>query len=184
MTGHDRESQFIGQTPQSETSRWYRYPAKSASRGGKDSHFWHTPTRSRAARVAFSAHTIVSNIDSVGTGTLNSYLITAPVGHILIKDNFEKAVPLLLTSIREGRLPTLETSSAASLRRSRAGQRHDEGDDSRPFPSASGAGVHRRAAMRPASMKGSPSDGGPAIHGAAAAPPRPARDGGGICFRP
>ena len=52
-------------------------------------------------RVAFPAHTIVGNIHYVGTGTLNSYLITTPQGHILINTNFEETVPLLRASIEK-----------------------------------------------------------------------------------
>ena len=46
-------------------------------------------------RVAFPAHKIVGNLYYVGTGTLNSYLITTPQGHILINTNFEETVPLM-----------------------------------------------------------------------------------------
>ena len=49
-------------------------------------------------RVAFPAHTIIGNIHYVGTGTLNSYLITTPQGHILINTNYEDTVPLLRAS--------------------------------------------------------------------------------------
>jgi len=52
-------------------------------------------------RVAFPAHTIIGNIHYVGTGTLNSYLITTPQGHILINTNFEETVPLLRASIEK-----------------------------------------------------------------------------------
>lgn len=52
-------------------------------------------------RVAFPAHTIMGNIHYVGTGTLNSYLITTPQGHILINTNFEETVPLLRESIEK-----------------------------------------------------------------------------------
>jgi metallo-beta-lactamase class B len=50
-------------------------------------------------RVAFPAHKIIGNLHYVGTGTLNSYLITTPEGHILINTNFEETVPLLRESI-------------------------------------------------------------------------------------
>src|SRR5687768_7564177 len=50
-------------------------------------------------RVAFPAHKIMGNIYYVGTGTLNSYLITTPAGHILINTNFEETVPLLQESV-------------------------------------------------------------------------------------
>ncbi len=52
-------------------------------------------------RVAFPAHTIIGNLHYVGTGTLNSYLITTPEGHILINTNFEETVPLLRQSIEK-----------------------------------------------------------------------------------
>jgi metallo-beta-lactamase class B len=52
-------------------------------------------------RVAFPAHTIIGNVHYVGTGTLNSYLITTPAGHILINTNFEETVPLLRASIEK-----------------------------------------------------------------------------------
>ena len=52
-------------------------------------------------RVAFPAHKMVGNIHYVGTGTLNSYLITTPQGHILINTNFEETVPLLRTSVEK-----------------------------------------------------------------------------------
>ena len=52
-------------------------------------------------RVAFPAHTIVGNLHYVGTGTLNSFLITSPQGHILINTNFEETVPLLRASIEK-----------------------------------------------------------------------------------
>jgi len=46
-------------------------------------------------RVAFPAHKIMGNLHYVGTGTLNSYLITTPQGHVLINTNYEDTVPLL-----------------------------------------------------------------------------------------
>src|SRR5688572_13434403 len=52
-------------------------------------------------RVAFPAHKIVGNLHYVGTGTLNSYLITTPQGHILINTNFEETVPLLRASVEK-----------------------------------------------------------------------------------
>jgi metallo-beta-lactamase class B len=52
-------------------------------------------------RVAFPAHTILGNLHYVGTGTLNSYLVTTPQGHILINTNFEETVPLLRASIEK-----------------------------------------------------------------------------------
>jgi metallo-beta-lactamase class B len=58
-------------------------------------------------RVAFPAHTIIGNLHYVGTGTLNSYLITTPEGHILINTNFEETVPLLRASVEKlGFMPT------------------------------------------------------------------------------
>ena len=52
-------------------------------------------------RVAFPAHTIVGNLHYVGTGTLNSYLITTTQGHILINTNYEDTVPLLRASVEK-----------------------------------------------------------------------------------
>ncbi|MGH2399420.1 MAG: subclass B3 metallo-beta-lactamase [bacterium] len=52
-------------------------------------------------RVAFPAHKIIGNLHYVGTGTLNSYLITTPQGHILINTNFEETVPLLQASVEK-----------------------------------------------------------------------------------
>ena len=52
-------------------------------------------------RVAFPAHKIIGNLYYVGTGTLNSYLVTTPQGHILINTNFEETVPLLRASIEK-----------------------------------------------------------------------------------
>jgi metallo-beta-lactamase class B len=52
-------------------------------------------------RVAFPAHTIMSNLHYVGTGTLNSFLFTTPDGHILINTNFEETVPLLRASVEK-----------------------------------------------------------------------------------
>jgi metallo-beta-lactamase class B len=52
-------------------------------------------------RVAFPAHKMIGNIHYVGTGTLNSYLITTPEGHILINTNFEETVPLLRASVEK-----------------------------------------------------------------------------------
>jgi len=52
-------------------------------------------------KVAFPAHTIMGNLHYVGTGTLNSFLITTPAGHILINTNFEDTVPLLRASVEK-----------------------------------------------------------------------------------
>ena len=52
-------------------------------------------------KVAFPAHKIMGNVYYVGTGTLNSYLITTPAGHILINTNFEDTVPLLRESVEK-----------------------------------------------------------------------------------
>jgi metallo-beta-lactamase class B len=52
-------------------------------------------------KVAFPAHTIIGNLHYVGTGTLNSYLITTPQGHILINTNYEDTVPLLRASVEK-----------------------------------------------------------------------------------
>jgi metallo-beta-lactamase class B len=52
-------------------------------------------------RVAFPSHKIMGNLYYVGTGTLNSYLITTPEGSILINTNFEETVPLLREAIEK-----------------------------------------------------------------------------------
>ena len=52
-------------------------------------------------RVAFPAHKIVGNLYYVGTGTLNSFLLTTPQGHILINTNFEETVPLMEQSLQK-----------------------------------------------------------------------------------
>ena len=52
-------------------------------------------------RVAFPAHKIIGNLYYVGTGTLNSYLITTPEGAILINTNFEETVPLLREAVEK-----------------------------------------------------------------------------------
>lgn len=52
-------------------------------------------------RVAFPSHKIIGNVHSVGTGTLNSYLITTAQGHILINTNFEETVPLLRAAVEK-----------------------------------------------------------------------------------
>jgi metallo-beta-lactamase class B len=52
-------------------------------------------------KVAFPAHKIIGNLYYVGTGTLNSYLVTTPQGHILINTNFEDTIPLLKASIEK-----------------------------------------------------------------------------------
>jgi len=53
-------------------------------------------------KVAFPAHTIIGNLHYVGTATLkNSYLFTAPQGHILINTNYEDTVPLLRASVQK-----------------------------------------------------------------------------------
>ncbi len=52
-------------------------------------------------RVAFPAHKIMGNLYYVGTGTLNSFLLTTPQGHILINTNFEETVPLMQASIEK-----------------------------------------------------------------------------------
>jgi metallo-beta-lactamase class B len=52
-------------------------------------------------RVAFPAHKIMGNLYYVGTGTLNSYLITTPQGSILINTNFEETVPLLKEAVEK-----------------------------------------------------------------------------------
>lgn len=52
-------------------------------------------------KVAFPSHKVIGNVYSVGTGTLNSYLITTPAGNILINTNFEDTVPLLQAAIEK-----------------------------------------------------------------------------------
>ena len=52
-------------------------------------------------KVAFPSHKVIGNVYSVGTGTLNSYLITTPQGHILINTNFEETVPLLQAAVEK-----------------------------------------------------------------------------------
>jgi metallo-beta-lactamase class B len=52
-------------------------------------------------KVAFPSHKVIGNVYSVGTGTLNSYLVTTPQGHILINTNFEDTVPLLQAAIEK-----------------------------------------------------------------------------------
>jgi metallo-beta-lactamase class B len=52
-------------------------------------------------KVAFPAHRMIGNIYYVGTGTLCSYLITTPEGHILINTNFEDTVPLMRAAIEQ-----------------------------------------------------------------------------------
>jgi metallo-beta-lactamase class B len=52
-------------------------------------------------KVAFPAHKIMGNLYYVGTGTLNSYLITTPAGHILLNTNFEDTIPLLRASVEK-----------------------------------------------------------------------------------
>ena len=52
-------------------------------------------------KVAFPSHKVIGNVYSVGTGTLNSYLVTTPAGHILINTNFEDTVPLLQAAVEK-----------------------------------------------------------------------------------
>ena len=52
-------------------------------------------------KVAFPSHKVIGNVYSVGTGTLNSYLITTPQGHILVNTNFEDTVPLLTAAVEK-----------------------------------------------------------------------------------
>ena len=52
-------------------------------------------------KVAFPSHKVIGNVYSVGTGTLNSYLVTTPQGHILVNTNFEDTVPLLQAAIEK-----------------------------------------------------------------------------------
>ena len=55
-------------------------------------------------RVAFPARGIVGNLHYVGTGTLNSSLITTPQGHVLINTNYEDTVPSATSVSRETRV--------------------------------------------------------------------------------
>ena len=94
-------------------------------------------------RVAFPAHKIIGNLYYVGTGTLNSYLITTPQGHILINTNFEETVPLLRGGGREARLQDdrhQDHPRQPRPRRSHAGRRHRQGDDRRRDGDGDGAG--------------------------------------------
>jgi hypothetical protein len=50
-------------------------------------------------KVAFPAFKIMGNLYYIGTGTLNSYLVTTPAGNILINTNYEDTVPLLKASV-------------------------------------------------------------------------------------
>src|SRR4029450_1220237 len=52
-------------------------------------------------KVAFPSHKVIGNVYSVGTGTLNSYLITTPQGHILVSTTFEDTVPLLTAAVEK-----------------------------------------------------------------------------------
>jgi metallo-beta-lactamase class B len=52
-------------------------------------------------KVAFPAFKIMGNLYYVGTGTLNSFLISTPQGAILINTNFEDTIPLLKASIEK-----------------------------------------------------------------------------------
>ena len=52
-------------------------------------------------KVAFPAFKIAGNLYSVGTVTLNSYLITTPQGAILINTNFEDTIPLLKAALEQ-----------------------------------------------------------------------------------
>ena len=51
---------------------------------------WHEP---------FPAHRVVGNVYYVGSKDLASYLITTPVGHVLINSSFERTVPLIRNSV-------------------------------------------------------------------------------------
>src|SRR5947207_15969235 len=52
-------------------------------------------------KVAFPAFKIMGNLYYIGTGTLNSYLITTPAGDILMNTNFEDTIPLLKASVEK-----------------------------------------------------------------------------------
>jgi metallo-beta-lactamase class B len=52
-------------------------------------------------KVAFPAFKIMGNLYYIGTGTLNSFLVTTPQGHILINTNFEDTIPLLKASVEK-----------------------------------------------------------------------------------
>jgi metallo-beta-lactamase class B len=49
----------------------------------------------------FPPHRIIGNVYYVGTGSLASFLITTPEGHILINSNFEANVPVIQESVEE-----------------------------------------------------------------------------------
>ena len=94
-------------------------------------------------RVAFPAHKIIGNLHYVGTGTLNSYLITTPQGHILINTNFEETVPLLRASVEKlGFTADRHQDHPWQPRpwRSHAGRRHPQGIDGRRNGHGHGAG--------------------------------------------
>src|SRR5438034_5342101 len=49
----------------------------------------------------FPAHKVIANVYFVGTGSLASYLIATPEGHILINTGFESSVPLIRASVEK-----------------------------------------------------------------------------------
>jgi metallo-beta-lactamase class B len=49
----------------------------------------------------FPPHKIIGNLYYVGTGTLSSFLITTPQGHILINSTFERTVPIVRDSVQD-----------------------------------------------------------------------------------
>ena len=49
----------------------------------------------------FPAHKVMDNVYFVGTKELASFLITTPVGHILMNSNYESSVPLIRDSVEK-----------------------------------------------------------------------------------
>lgn len=49
----------------------------------------------------FPPHRIMDNLYYVGTGSLGSFLITTPEGHVLVNSCFERTVPLIRESVEE-----------------------------------------------------------------------------------
>jgi metallo-beta-lactamase class B len=56
---------------------------------------------SEQQRAYFPPHKIVGNLYYVGTGSLASFLVATPAGHILINTNYEDAVPVLRRSVED-----------------------------------------------------------------------------------
>jgi metallo-beta-lactamase class B len=49
----------------------------------------------------FPAHHVIGNIYYVGTQSLTSYLITTPLGHVLVNTTFERNIPLIQKSVEQ-----------------------------------------------------------------------------------